>query len=162
MRSLEQVGPKPPSIERLRDHRRRPSFLAKWPVTPEVAGSSPVALGEESVTRREDALQCGQGDDMPGTNQFASNMSRLAGLHGLAQKELATVLGLTPQSVSLWRTGREPSARVVVRASEIFLLPAERIFSSEFAELMPLMCEPDHYRAVEKNIQRALRSLKSV
>src|SRR5205823_12285342 len=30
-------------IERLRVHRRQPSSLLKWSVTPEVAGSSPVA-----------------------------------------------------------------------------------------------------------------------
>jgi hypothetical protein len=49
----------------------------------------------------------------------------------------------------------------MVRASQIFQLPAERLFSAEFAELVPLMAEPDHYRAVEKNIQRAMRNLKS-
>jgi hypothetical protein len=44
----------------------------------------------------------------------------------------------------------------------MFELPAAQLFSSEFADLMPLMAEPDQYRAVEKNIHRALHGLKSV
>jgi transcriptional regulator with XRE-family HTH domain len=99
---------------------------------------------------------------MPTTNHFANNITRLAGMHGLTQSQLAKALGVTPQSVSLWRSGREPSTTVVMKASDVFQLAAEKLFLVEFEELMPLMAEPEHYRTVEKNIQRALSDLKGV
>jgi transcriptional regulator with XRE-family HTH domain len=99
---------------------------------------------------------------MPATTHFAENISRLAGMYGLTQSQLAKALGVAPQTVSLWRSGRQPSTSVIVRASQIFQLPAERLFSAEFAELLPLMAEPDQYRAVEKNIHRALHGIKKV
>jgi transcriptional regulator with XRE-family HTH domain len=99
---------------------------------------------------------------MAATTHFAENITRLAGMFGLTQSQLAKALGVTPQTVSLWRSGREPSTPVMIRSSEIFELPAERLFSAEFADLMPLMADPDRYRRVEKNIQRELRDLKSV
>ena len=99
---------------------------------------------------------------MPETSHFANNITRLAGMHGLTQSQLAKVLGVTPQSVSLWRSGREPATTVVMQASHIFQLAAEKLFSVEFEELMPDMAEAEHYRIVEKNIQRALSNLKGI
>jgi transcriptional regulator with XRE-family HTH domain len=99
---------------------------------------------------------------MPPPSHFADNITRLAGMHGLTQSQLAKVLGVTPQSVSLWRSGREPSTAVVMKASEVFKLPAEKLFSVEFSKLMPLMDDPEDYREVEKNIQRRLSNLKGV
>ena len=99
---------------------------------------------------------------MRATSHFANNITRLAGMHGLTQSQLAKVLGVTPQSVSLWRSGREPSTSVIIKASEVFRLPAEKLFSVEFAELLPLMDDPEDYREVDRNIQRALSNLKGV
>jgi hypothetical protein len=56
------------------------------------------------------------------------------------------------------------SRTIDVRAASdqrIFELPASKLITTEFADLMPLMAEPDHYRTVEKNLHRALHGLKS-
>jgi transcriptional regulator with XRE-family HTH domain len=92
---------------------------------------------------------------------FGRNIIRLTGMFGLTQSQLAQAVGVTPQTISLWTHGREPSTSVLLRISEIFELPASKLFTSEFADLMPLMADPDHYRKVEKNLHRALHGLKS-
>jgi hypothetical protein len=51
---------------------------------------------------------------------------------------------------------------VIIKASEVFRLPAEKLFSVEFEELLPLMDDPEDYREVDRNIQRALSNLKGV
>jgi DNA-binding XRE family transcriptional regulator len=94
---------------------------------------------------------------------FADNITRLAGMFALTQSQLAQALGVTPQTVSLWRAGREPSTPVMIRISEIFALPTSRLFSDEFADLLPLMADPDYYRTVERKLHRAVHGgLKSV
>jgi transcriptional regulator with XRE-family HTH domain len=93
---------------------------------------------------------------------FGRNIIRLAGMFGVTQSQLAQAVGVTPQTISLWAHGREPSTSVLLRISEIFELPASKLFTTEFADLMPLMTEPDYYRTVEKNSHRALHDLKSV
>jgi hypothetical protein len=50
----------------------------------------------------------------------------------------------------------------MLRISELFELPASQLFTAEFADLLPLMTEPDYYRTVEKNLHRALHGLKSI
>jgi transcriptional regulator with XRE-family HTH domain len=99
---------------------------------------------------------------LPASTHFGQNISRLAGMFGLTQSQLAQAVGVTPQTISLWRTGREPSTSAMLRISELFELPASQLFTAEFADLLPLMTEPDYYRTVEKNLQRALHGLKSV
>jgi putative transposase len=43
------------------------------------------------------------------STHFGQNITRLAGMFGLTQSQLAQAVGVTPQTISLWRTGREPS-----------------------------------------------------
>jgi hypothetical protein len=50
----------------------------------------------------------------------------------------------------------------MLRLSELFELPAPKLFTAEFADLVPLMADPDYYRRVEKKLHRALHGLKSV
>jgi transcriptional regulator with XRE-family HTH domain len=83
-------------------------------------------------------------------------------MFGLTQSQLAQAVGVTPQTISLWRTGREPSTSAMLRLSELFELPAPKLFTAEFADLVPLMADPDYYRRVEKKLHRALHGLKSV
>ena len=87
---------------------------------------------EGSTTAGEDILldDLNRKRTMPTTNPFATNITRLAGMHGLTPSQLAKVLGVTPQSVSLWRSGREPSTNVAMKASHVFELPAEKLFST--------------------------------
>lgn len=99
---------------------------------------------------------------MPASSHFGQNISRLAGMFGLTQSQLAQAVGVTPQTISLWRTGREPSTSAMLRISELFDLPASKLFTEEFADLVPLMADPDYYRTVEKNLHRALHGLTSV
>jgi hypothetical protein len=39
----------------------------------------------------------------------------------------------------------------MIRISEIFELPTSRLFTNEFADLLPLMSDPDYYRNVERS-----------
>ena len=46
---------------------------------------------------------------------WADNVSRLAGMHGLSHDQLAKLLGLSPQTISTWRSGKRQIGRASCR-----------------------------------------------
>ena len=97
------------------------------------------ATGREVPKIRDTVLAA---PPLTASTHFGQNITRLAGMFGLTQSQFAQAVGVTPQTSSLWRTGREPSTSAMLRISELFELPASKLFTAEFADLMPSWLTP--------------------
>jgi transcriptional regulator with XRE-family HTH domain len=98
-------------------------------------------------------------------SRFADNVSRLAGMHGLSLEQLARLLGLTAQTISLWRSGkRRPSGDALLAVGDLFGIDPVALSHHTFSELMPLLAQPEQYERVEARIAgaKSMRNLKAV
>ena len=83
-------------------------------------------------------------------------------MHRLTDRELAALLGITAQTVSLWRHGkRAPGSSTLIKAAELFGLPANLLYADP-TELLPLAAEPDRFIETERKISQERRGLKAV
>jgi DNA-binding XRE family transcriptional regulator len=90
-------------------------------------------------------------------NRFPDNLNRLLGLHSLSAREAANMLDLSPSTFAKWGTGRrQPSFSTALRVGEFFLVPADRLATAEFEDLLQHeLADPARFRAVEENIKDA-------
>ena len=91
---------------------------------------------------------------------FARNLTKLAVLHDLNDQRVAELVGVTPQTVSLWRHGkRAPGANALLAAARLFDAPPQAMYSDDFADLLPL--DVEWYREVQRRVgaPRKLRAL---
>jgi transcriptional regulator with XRE-family HTH domain len=87
---------------------------------------------------------------------FHENFNRLIGMHGLNAKQAAALLGVSPQTISSWtRSHSAPSTRVVLKVSEFFEVPADRLFTGSFADLLDVLADRERYDRVDAKIRRA-------
>lgn len=94
---------------------------------------------------------------------WADNVTRLAGMHGLTHQQLAELLGLSPQTISLWRSGkRQPSAAPMMAMSKLFHIDLVALSDQPFRELLPLVADQDRFDATELAIRQHRRPLKAV
>jgi transcriptional regulator with XRE-family HTH domain len=77
-------------------------------------------------------------------------------MHGLNAKEAAAVLGVSAQTISSWLRGHSvPSTNVVVKVSQFFEVPADRLFTGSFADLLDVLADRERYERVDAKIRRA-------
>jgi transcriptional regulator with XRE-family HTH domain len=97
-------------------------------------------------------------------DEFRNNLIRLLGLHGLTSREAAQILGLSESTVGKWGTGlRQPSFATALRVGEFFGIPADRLATAEFPDLLQHeLADPERFHAVETRIHHARAGLRPV
>jgi transcriptional regulator with XRE-family HTH domain len=97
-------------------------------------------------------------------HQFSGNLNRLLGIHNLTAREAAEILGLSQSTFAKWGTGlRQPSFATALKVGEFFGVPADRLATAEFVDLLQHeLADPERFQAVEKKIQYARAGLKAV
>jgi transcriptional regulator with XRE-family HTH domain len=93
-------------------------------------------------------------------DEFATNIDRLLGLHGLTAREAAKLIGLSAMALSEWRLGkREPSLKALIRLSALFEVAGDRLVTVPFRDLLSNeLSDPDRFDRVEARIDQG-RSL---
>jgi transcriptional regulator with XRE-family HTH domain len=87
---------------------------------------------------------------------WADNVSRLAGMHGLSHDQLAKLLGMSPQTISTWRSGkRRPSGDAFMAVGQFFDIDPVALNQQSFEELLSWVANADRFKAVEAKIKRA-------
>jgi transcriptional regulator with XRE-family HTH domain len=88
-------------------------------------------------------------------NRFPDNLNRLLGLHSLSAREAAQMLDLSPSTFAKWGTGlRQPSFATALRVGEFFGLPADRLATAEFEDLLEHeLADAGRFKAVEGKIR---------
>ena len=93
--------------------------------------------------------------------QFSDNLRRLLGIHDLSGRQLARLLGTTPQSVSYWTAGKRlPSTQMLVPLASLFQIDPTRLISFSFDVLLSDVADPERFAAAEKALRR--QNLKAV
>jgi transcriptional regulator with XRE-family HTH domain len=97
-------------------------------------------------------------------DEFRNNLSRILGLHNLTAREAAKILGLSQSTVGKWGTGlRQPSFATALKVGEFFGVPADRLATAEFTDLLEHeLADPERFEAVETRIQHAHAGLRAV
>ena len=97
-------------------------------------------------------------------DQFRNNFSRLLGLHNLTAREAAQILELSQSTVGKWGTGlRQPSFATALKVGEFFGIPADRLATAEFTDLLQHeLGDPERFQAVETKIHHARAGLRPV
>jgi transcriptional regulator with XRE-family HTH domain len=68
---------------------------------------------------------------------FGENLRRLLGLHGLSGREAASLIGVSPQSLSEWVRGRRrPNLQMLLRVASFAEIPTDRLLHAEFGDLL--------------------------
>jgi transcriptional regulator with XRE-family HTH domain len=89
-------------------------------------------------------------------NYFAENVSRMAGMHGLSLDQLARLLGLSPQTISMWRTGkRSAGGEALMAVGSFFEIDPVALSRHSFQEVLPLLANPARYASIESKIEAA-------
>jgi transcriptional regulator with XRE-family HTH domain len=103
----------------------------------------------------------GLGGDM---QRFPDNLSRLLGIHNLTAREAAKILGLSQSTFAKWGTGlRQPSFATALMVGEFFGVPADRLATAEFEDLLQNeLANPERFQAVETKIRYARSGLRPV
>lgn len=86
---------------------------------------------------------------------FPDNLRRLLGLHSLTAREAAQMLDLSQSTFAKWGTGiRQPSFATALRVGEFFSVPADRLATARFSDLLEHeLADPDRFHAVEERIR---------
>lgn len=97
-------------------------------------------------------------------DQFKNNLTRLLGMHNLTSREAAQILGLSESTLGKWGTGlRQPSFATALKVGEFFGVPADRLATAEFQDLLQHeLADPERFQAVETRIHHARTGLRSV
>ncbi len=91
--------------------------------------------------------------------QFASNLDRLLGLHRMTQTEVEQIIHISQSSLSKWRSGdRSPSFKLALMVGQFFGVPADRIATATFDDLLANeLADPERFKVVEEKIARERR-----
>jgi transcriptional regulator with XRE-family HTH domain len=88
-------------------------------------------------------------------SRFADNLSRMAGMHAVSHDHLARLLGLSPQTISMWRAGkRSASGEALLAVGSFFEIDPVALSNQDFAELLPLLAQPERFKRIESKIKR--------
>jgi len=94
---------------------------------------------------------------------FQGNLVRLMGVHNLNNRKLCAVLDVDPATVSFWVTGRRrPGVQHMIELEELFGVSVRQLAATDIYELLPVIADPERFRATEIRIRRGLTGLKSV
>jgi transcriptional regulator with XRE-family HTH domain len=79
------------------------------------------------------------------------------GIHNLTAREAAKILGLSQSTFAKWGTGlRHPSFATALRVGEFFGVPADRLATAEFEDLLQNeLANAERFQAVEARIRHA-------
>ncbi len=96
--------------------------------------------------------------------QFPDNLNRLLGMHDLTDREAAEILGLRQSTLGKWQTRmRRPSFAMALRVGEFFGVPADRLATAEFTDLLQHeLADPERFEAVETKIHHLRTGLRPV
>jgi len=96
--------------------------------------------------------------------RFPDNLNRLLGIHNLTAREAAKILDLSQSTFAKWGTGlRQPSFATALMVGEFFGVPADRLATAEFEDLLQNeLANPERFHAVETKIRYARSGLRPV
>lgn len=100
-------------------------------------------------------------------SNFGNALRRLAGLHGLSNRETAALLGVSEQTISELTTGkREPGQATFQRVRAAFLVDPFAM-SDGIEAVLPSLCDLERFKQVERIIRASKspareRNLKAV
>jgi transcriptional regulator with XRE-family HTH domain len=84
-------------------------------------------------------------------------------MHGLSLDELAKLMGMSPQTISMWRAARrQPSGNALLQIGELFEIDPVALSLQEWVDVLPLVADQDRYRRVEAKIKKRQRKLSAV
>lgn len=84
---------------------------------------------------------------------FADNLTRLCGMHALSAAKAAALIGVSAQTMSEWRNGRDPSLTTAMRAATLFELTVERLYNATFLDLLQdELMDPQRWQRIEERI----------
>jgi transcriptional regulator with XRE-family HTH domain len=96
--------------------------------------------------------------------RFPDNLNRLLGIHDLTAREAAKILGLSQSTFAKWGTGlRQPSFATALMVGEFFGVPADRLATAEFEDLLQNeLANRERFHAVETKIRYSRSGLRPV
>ena len=96
--------------------------------------------------------------------RFPDNLNRLLGMHDLTSREAAEILGLSQSTLGKWHSRmRRPSFAMALKVGEFFGIPADRLATAEFTDLLQHeLADPERFQTVETKIHHLRRGLKPV
>jgi transcriptional regulator with XRE-family HTH domain len=99
----------------------------------------------------------------PANPTFAENLRRLKGLHDLNDRKLAVLVRATPQTLSLWQSGKRlPISEHLTQLEFLFGVSGGQLMAADFETLLPLVADPDRFKATERRIKRGSSTLRSL
>ena len=89
--------------------------------------------------------------------RFPDNLRRLLGVHGLTATQASRLLRVSPQALSDWSHGkRQPGMEAVVRISELFEVPSDRLVKADFGDLLENeLADRERFDRVEAKVRGA-------
>ena len=82
--------------------------------------------------------------------------SRLCGFHNISHQELALMVEMSLQSVSMWRAGkRKPSGDALIQIGSFFGLDPVMLTQQPMIELLPAVAEQTRFASVERKITKS-------
>ena len=94
---------------------------------------------------------------------WAENVSRLCGFHNISHQELAQLVEMSPQSVSMWRAGkRKPSGDALIQIGSFFGIDPVLLTQQPMSELLPAVADRGRFALVEDKIAKRRSRLVGV
>jgi transcriptional regulator with XRE-family HTH domain len=89
------------------------------------------------------------------TSRLSDSLVRLAGLHRLSANDLAALLHVRRQTVSLWMNGHyRPNVEAAAKLYDLFEIDVAQLATRPFSELLPEIVDADRFERVEQRIKR--------
>jgi transcriptional regulator with XRE-family HTH domain len=84
-------------------------------------------------------------------------------MHGLSLDQLAKLMGMSPQTISMWRAARrQPSGQALVAIGELFEVDPVVLSLQEWVDVLPLVADQERYKRVEAKIKKRQHKLSAV
>jgi transcriptional regulator with XRE-family HTH domain len=89
------------------------------------------------------------------------NLPRLLGMHSLSAREASELLNVSQVAISAISTGkRKPSLDTLMTLANFFEVPADRLITSSFQDLLAsVLCDPERYARVEEKTRPGYAAL---
>ena len=88
------------------------------------------------------------------TSRLSDNLVRLAGVHRLNANDLAALVGVRRQTVSLWMNGHyRPNAEAAAKLRELLEVDVAQLATRPFSELLPQVADVGRFERVERRLR---------
>ncbi len=136
------LGVSASTVQWHRDHPPGPPRPRPAPM----AGIEPANPNRTLPDQSADAIKAG----------FAANLTLLRGIHDLTSAALSRLIGLSPQALSEWRSGRQhPGWRALSTISDFFSVPVDLLVNGSVTDMGRYYFADEHYQDTERRIRAA-------